>query len=765
MLKSVVSYSGNILSGNIGRTHLASGVLLVFSGQVQSGSVEGFFGATRHVVSGTLGVFDFGSGAVIAGVVGSGAIQSGNIASGQIGGSHYGSGSIGSGAYASGSISHFKIADFAVQSGQIGSGTLGGVLGNREVASGSIGSLDLGSGIILSLYIGSGAVQSGGHASGSISRNKLASGILLSGFQIGSGTILGQLGGAQFHIASGTVGINDLGITEAPDGTKFLRDDFSWQAVSVALGSGNVQSGHIASGAVQGFFGSTRHVASGTLGVFDFGSGAVVAGTVGSGAIQSGNIASGQVGGSHYGSGSVQSGAYASGSISHFKIAALAITSGQIGSGTLGGVLGNREIASGTIGTFDIGSGQIVSGLIGSGQVGSKHVASGVLPSLGYVYGLGLEYVNSGRIFMRSGIARDSTDSVFLVLPDQQNITISGTNAGVNGMDISPIGNVHILTSGQVVSGPDMYNHFPIRTGTGLIAVSGLTAIVGSGGDVLYQAAVGDLVGSSGQGFWRVTAVNSGIMTVAVSGGGVSGSIFQVIENAYFTTSGATSRYIDRILSGVSMSISNVPSASGSAVPGFIGGAPGASGGTVQSYLMTWIGNGLSGTGVFLSTQRTRPMYSGVIGWIESGFRRVGSVMYNGASGMVIPFNQVGYGTARSVTFEIATQEHQSRALAGGNATSWTPLIGSIITPPTLESLLLGVILVQAGVATSLYVRNRDQGSSTTTRPLRTFVERSGSGETIVILPCNPAALFDYVMGNGTSNPGIIEVGGYWENL
>lgn len=70
--------------------------------------------------------------------------------------------------------------------------------------------------------------------------------------------------------------------------------------------SGAISSGEIASGSVFGFFGPTRQIGSGTVGVTDFGSGAVVAGTVGSGAIQSGNVASGQLGNFHVASGQVQ---------------------------------------------------------------------------------------------------------------------------------------------------------------------------------------------------------------------------------------------------------------------------------------------------------------------------------------------------------------------------------------------------------------------------------------------------------------------------
>ena len=78
-------------------------------------------------------------------------------------------------------------------------------------------------------------------------------------------------------MASGAVGSGILAVTGTPDGTKVLQDDFTWVTPGAAsLTSGSVNSGKIASGAVQGFFGATRHIASGTVGVFDFGSGAVI---------------------------------------------------------------------------------------------------------------------------------------------------------------------------------------------------------------------------------------------------------------------------------------------------------------------------------------------------------------------------------------------------------------------------------------------------------------------------------------------------------
>ena len=220
-----------------------------------------------------------------------------------------------------------------------------------------------------------------------------------------SGNLLsGQVGNT--HLASGSVRSGTLATTGTPDGTKFLRDDFSWATAGGGLSSGAVGSGYLASGSVQGFFGATRNIASGTLGVFDLGSGAITAGTVGSGAIVSGNLASGQIGTFHVAlaaitapqmaSGSVLSGNVASGQIGNSHLAANTVRSGHVGSGAVIGQAGggNFNIASGTITTNDLGSGSIVSGLIASGQIGSLHIASGRLTG----FELGSGTIVSGRV-------------------------------------------------------------------------------------------------------------------------------------------------------------------------------------------------------------------------------------------------------------------------------------------------------------------------------------------------------------------------------
>jgi len=208
-------------------------------------------------------------------------VLSGAIASGQIGLNHLASGSVRSGAIASGQIGPNHLGSGAIVSGAIASGQVGG----SAMASGSVrGSL---------------AAAPTQTASGTFGPNDFGSGAILSG-AIASGQV------GNFAISSGAVTSGRLGVAGTPDGTKVLRDDFTWAAPGTpTINSGDIGSGKIASGAVQGFFGATYHIASGTVGVFDFGSGAVVAGAVGSGAVMSGNIASGDVGTFHIASGTI----------------------------------------------------------------------------------------------------------------------------------------------------------------------------------------------------------------------------------------------------------------------------------------------------------------------------------------------------------------------------------------------------------------------------------------------------------------------------
>jgi len=249
--------SGHIASGNIGLDHIASGAVNsghIASGQIGLNHIASGAVNSGHIASGQIGLNHIASGAVRSGHIASGSIGqnhinqavvlSGHIASGQVGSTHIASGGVLSGNIASGQVGHFHVSSGAIQSGQIGTtGTPNGTLFLRDDFTWAAAGGGLTSGAVTSGYVGNNAVVSGSIASG----------------QVG-----------HFHLSSGAVTSGQIGLTGTPDGTKFLRDDYTWAAAGAGLTSGSVLSGHIASGQV-----GLNHIASG--------------------AVRSGHIASGQI--------------------------------------------------------------------------------------------------------------------------------------------------------------------------------------------------------------------------------------------------------------------------------------------------------------------------------------------------------------------------------------------------------------------------------------------------------------------------------------
>jgi len=246
--------------------------------------------------------------------------------------------------------------------------------------------------------LSSGSVLSGSIGSGQVGPNAIASGAVGSG-KITSGAVQGSLGTVP-NIASGPIGANDFGVAIASGNFG------SGQIGRFFLASGAVNSGQVASGAVQGSLGGTLNIASGTIGPISLGPNAVFSGNIASGqvgrfkladasvmsgAVASGavlaslggglrNIASGTVGGNDFASGGVNSGDLGSGILSRFKLSSGTVNSGQVASGAVQGSLGaTRSIGSGTIGPNDFGSGTVLSGTIASGQTGTNHFSSGAI--------------------------------------------------------------------------------------------------------------------------------------------------------------------------------------------------------------------------------------------------------------------------------------------------------------------------------------------------------------------------------------------------
>lgn len=498
------------------KSHATQGILLVTPGDnppagrsggltsgtiFGSGALWGSLGPTSLIASGTIGTNDIGSGQIVSGLIGSGQVDTNHFASGATA-----TNSIFGGPFFSGSawtiITEESISGVrAVHLSQ--SGTLrlamasisgrmpaiGVVVDN--VLSGiranvyRVGDFQFGSG--LADYSGSLGlpliVGRSGHivtVSGSFNSGGLLSGDYIQ--QMGS---VWNSGGAV--IAVGTMILSGIGTPVA------------------TLSSGQVQSGQIGSGAVNGFFGPTRNINSGTVGVFDLGSGAVVAGTIGSGATQSGNIGSGQIGPNHLASGIITSGLWlSSGSVF-----------GQIGGGPF-------VVASGTIDGNNIGSGAIRSGNLGSGVVGRNHLQSGIILS-GVDVGSGALWGSRGpTALIASGtVAGDDLGSGAIVSGHiGDSVIIGGSISGiVRNISSGTLGPVD-LASGTIFAG----------AGIGVtIALSGITVTNLSGGAGSTGQASGiavthaqDLVPFFSGSVWTITTEEtiSGIRAVQISPSG-----------------------------------------------------------------------------------------------------------------------------------------------------------------------------------------------------------------------------------------------------
>ena len=276
--------SGNIGSGQIGASHLASGVLgaatlssgQVVSGVIASGQIGQFHlssGAVNSghiasdavtsgaIASGSIGSFHIASGAVTSGEIGNAAVVSGSIASGQIGSVHIASGGVLSGNIASGQIGTFHLASGVLVGGSLGSGSVtSGFIGNGAVVSGSIASGQIGS-----FHIASGGILSGNIASGQIGRFHLASGAVNSGHigndAVNSGSIgSGQIG--QIHLAPNTIN-NISGNLSVRSGTTTTQTLVLNSTIFSGLASTSgyvVYSGALSIGAAAYFYYAAKNV-------------------------------------------------------------------------------------------------------------------------------------------------------------------------------------------------------------------------------------------------------------------------------------------------------------------------------------------------------------------------------------------------------------------------------------------------------------------------------------------------------------------------
>jgi len=344
---------------------------------------------------------------------------------------------------------------------------------------------------------------------------------------------------------------------------------------------------------------------SGSGGSASLTSGIVTSGYIGNNAVTSGNIASGQVGINALSSGLV-SGLVLSGQLGSGQIAAVHISSGTLLG--ISGIIITPGLSGITIST---------SGLGGSSSGSST-------PPIGYIYGLrmtGCFASGTQSFIVQSGYAADMSGSTTIKLATNQTVYLSGNLNGKNNLDACNIGSAAQSFAGAP---SNFYGYFmasgftwPVRSGTGLMTISGTACHGASGTDFLSQVAVGDLIGVWGSGMYNVGSVNSGIITLVVSGSILSGSPVNIVESPTIAQSGLLAYNIAGMYGTSSGDYLSCTSGTGLTVSGncsgkiWIGQAP-----QWQSPMYVFVGTGLSGTAAFVSTQRTTPLVSGMVGYV-----------------------------------------------------------------------------------------------------------------------------------------------------
>lgn len=366
----------------------------------------------------------------------------------------------------------------------------------------------------------------------------------------------------------------------------------------------------------------------------------------------------------------------------------------------------------------------------------------------GHVYGFPLSYASATTVTVGTGKCRAQSDYGNISLTASGTIS-TGTLGAINGLDRTAIaGTVATNNATSTVTGTStaFLTAFSPRAGTGTITTAGTAGSAGT--TLLSQISVGDLVGTAAKGYGRVAAVLTNAtftLSNAIPGGDLTTSAFNIIENAHFQANAQTVRQVNIITSDTSLGLNAVSSATESGVTGYVGALP-----SVAAYLMVWVGMGASGTGVFLSTQRTTPF--GISGY-NVQVRRVGSVMWDGSA--FIPFSQWGKWADRWYQFECAESGQGTRILTSGTATTWTAVVVTTVTPPTATALGLVVAVGTNASAEAVYVRSRGLGSATVSRPIE-IANNVVTGSQKLWIPfwcaCDGAQCFDYATINATAS-------------
>lgn len=344
----------------------------------------------------------------------------------------------------------------------------------------------------------------------------------------------------------------------------------------------------------------------------------------------------------------------------------------------------------------------------------------------GYVNGLGLSYVSATSIKVGSGKCRDGAGTIDLT--NVLSTTVANNSQGIAACDgvSGPTATCGAAASTATINS-DLRPTLNFRSGSGTISSSG-TTITGVSTSFLTQLAVGDLIGDAGPsgatsaGWGRVASIASDTsltLSNALPGSALSGNVYGIVENATFQLGAAPCRRVNTLSSNGLTIVTDGTLNNGSAVTNgatLIGMTTAQTSSTVAIWSYVWIGNGASGTTVWISTQRTTPYSAGLSGYTTS-VRRLGAVCQD-KSANVIAFFQDGVSNERRTVFDVGTFGPSNLFLiindtAGHNG--WTDVYCGNGVPPTSQRFESIMYLINPTGFWSAYLRTRGSSVSSST--------------------------------------------------
>lgn len=386
-----------------------------------------------------------------------------------------------------------------------------------------------------------------------------------------------------------------------------------------------------------------------------------------------------------------------------------------------------------------------------------------------HIRGLAPRWVSATTVTIETGECRSADDTTDMALTSEVTADIAGTSGAINCLDSFTLtggstfatnsGNATVTATGSAF----LTNFAPAgapRALTGTIGTggSGTTTITGSSSKFLTEVSIGDLIGSSTVGYAKVTAVASDTSLTVVSNLTITnGHAGKVLENPTIQVAAQTAQRINAIASDTSLTLAANSSATQSSQAAKAGVE------IISEWLPLWFLTGTSGSGSYLSTQRTT-LFAAPSGYALAK-RRV-SYVRNDASGNLAEF---AYDAAsRTMAWEYAQSGNSSAVVNGGAATTWTAVDCSAVVAPSTRRIDVVVSVYKPTTAdTSIFLRQRGTGVSTTTRNNGVSVAlNSTTNNTMATsILCDGVQAIDYVMSVTPGSSGYVFVLGWRDDV